>query len=61
MIADLADSTALWMIEVAGASGHPGSPHYDDQIRPWLAGAYHSVLLSEIPAEPSAVLTLRPR
>jgi penicillin amidase len=61
MIADLTDTEDLWAIEVAGASGHPGSPHYDDQIQPWLAGAYHSVPLSETPAEPGAVLTLRPR
>jgi penicillin amidase len=41
MIADLADPRGtLWAIEVAGASGHPGSPHYDDEIEPWLAGSY---------------------
>lgn len=61
MIADLADPGTLWAIEVAGASGHPGSPHYDDQIAPWLAGEYHALPLSETPAEPTAVLTLRPR
>jgi penicillin amidase len=62
MVADLADPAGvLWAIEVAGASGHPGSPHYDDQIGPWLAGAYHAISLSETPAEPGDVLTLRPR
>ncbi len=41
MIADLSDPDGrLWAIEVAGASGHPGSPHYDDEIQPWLAGNY---------------------
>jgi penicillin amidase len=62
MVADLADpSCGLWAIEVAGASGHPGSPHYDDQIEPWLAGAYNFIPLSETPAEPAAVLRLQPR
>jgi penicillin amidase len=41
MIADMSDPDAsLWAIEVAGASGHPGSPHYDDEIQPWLTGQY---------------------
>jgi penicillin G amidase len=61
MIADLADPGGLWAIEVAGASGHPGSPHYSDQIAPWLAGEYHFVPLSEMPTEATAVQTLRPR
>jgi penicillin amidase len=44
MVADLADpAPGFWAVEVAGASGHPGSPHYDDQIEPWSAGEYHSV------------------
>jgi penicillin amidase len=61
MIADLSDLTTLWAIEVAGASGHPGSPHYDDQIQPWLAGDYHAIPLSETPATTATVLTLQPR
>ena len=61
MIADLADPAAgLWAIEVSGASGHPGSPHYDDEVRPWLTGVYHYTPLTEDPPEPAAVLTLRP-
>ncbi|MFO0804190.1 MAG: penicillin acylase family protein [Gemmataceae bacterium] len=51
MIADLADPHGtLWAIEVAGASGHPGSPHYDDEIEPWLAGAYRAFPLGTEPA-----------
>lgn len=61
MIADMTDPAGgLWAIEVAGASGHPGSPHYDDEIRPWLAGAYHYTPLAADPQERAAVLTLRP-
>src|SRR5205085_2763510 len=36
MVADLADPRApMRAVDVAGVSGHPGSPHYDDQIAPW--------------------------
>lgn len=39
MVADLADPRAgLWWVEIGGASGHPGSPHYDDQLAMWAAG-----------------------
>ena len=35
MVADLADPNhGLWAVEVGSVSGHPGSPHYDDQLAP---------------------------
>ena len=50
MVADLSDPAAgLWAIEVGGASGHPGSPHYDDQLKPWLTGVYHYTPLVDGP------------
>jgi penicillin amidase len=61
MIADMSDPSGLWAIEVAGASGHPGSPHYDDQIRPWLAGEYNFLPLTETPPDATTTLTLHPR
>ena len=46
MVADLADSTAaMGSVEVSGMSGHPGSPHYDDQIKPWDRGELHEIRL----------------
>ncbi|MCI0381094.1 MAG: penicillin acylase family protein, partial [Gemmataceae bacterium] len=46
MVADLGTAEAsLWQIEVGGASGQPGSPHYDDQLDPWRMGAYHHLAL----------------
>lgn len=46
MVADLADlECGLWASEVAGASGHPGSPHYADQIDPWSLGELHYIPL----------------
>jgi penicillin amidase len=51
MVADLADPRqGLWAIGVPGVSGHPGSPHYDDQIAPWGAGSYHYLALQDAPA-----------
>ena len=60
MVADLADPAhGMWMVEVAGTSGHPGSPHYDDQIEPWNAGQYHYLRLTA--TEPGvSVLELKP-
>lgn len=59
MVAELADDAAgLWASEVAGTSGHPGSPHYANQIDPWVAGELHYIpLKGDIGG---VVLTLEP-
>jgi penicillin amidase len=60
MVADLADGhKGLWAVSIPGASGHPGSRHYDDQIDPWSAGEFHYLSLSELSSQ-DAVLTLSP-
>jgi penicillin amidase len=42
MICDLGTSPAgLWAVDCQSQSGHPGSPHYDDQFEDWIAGRYH--------------------
>ena len=42
MVADLADPRrGIWAVGLAGASGHPGSPHYADEVADWCAGGYH--------------------
>nr|WP_026366009.1 penicillin acylase family protein [Promicromonospora sukumoe] len=38
MVVDLADLDASTWVVVTGASAHPGSPHYDDQLSAWAAG-----------------------
>ncbi len=44
MLVDFADlDSALWVLP-PGQSGHPGSPHYSDHIRPWLEVDYHPML-----------------
>jgi penicillin amidase len=36
----------LWAIDAGSQSGHPGSPHYADQLANWLAARYHRVPLA---------------
>jgi penicillin G amidase len=61
MVADMADPKhGFWSVEVASASGHPGSPHYDDQQRPWDAGEYHYTPLIGPPEGVVSVCTLGP-
>ena len=30
----------LWAVDAQGQSGHPGSPHYGDQLTEWISGRY---------------------
>ncbi|HOG45147.1 MAG TPA: penicillin acylase family protein [Anaerolineae bacterium] len=39
---------------VPGQSGRPGSPHYDDQVRPWFSGEYHPMLFAREDVEREA-------
>ena len=41
MVVDLAEAD-MRAVEVAGVSGHPGSPHYDDRIDAWSRGELFS-------------------
>ncbi|GAA2726768.1 hypothetical protein CAE01nite_23320 [Cellulomonas aerilata] len=38
MVVDLGDLDASTWVNLTGVSGHPGSPHYADQLGPWAAG-----------------------
>jgi len=59
LIADLSTSPAgLWAIDGQSQSGHPGSPHYADQLSNWLQGRYHCLPLSAAEASASAVTSL---
>lgn len=62
MVVDLADFDRSTWVVVTGASGHPASPHYDDQLETWAAGESYAW-----PFSPDAVtaagkdeLTLKP-
>lgn len=42
LIADLSEVTpGLWAVDAAGQSGHPGSPHYCDQLPEWMEIKHH--------------------
>lgn len=63
LIADLSDPHGgLWAVDAGSESGHPGSPHYDDQLPDWLAARYHYIPLSAEMLAPDLdrTLTLRP-
>ncbi len=52
----------LWAVDAGSQSGHPGSPHYGDQLADWLAARYHRVPLvwSEVEAIAKNRLVLEP-
>jgi len=46
MVCDLSSQPpSLQLVDTQGQSGHPGSPHYDDQFAIWRAGELHEVAL----------------
>jgi penicillin G amidase len=59
MIVDLGDLRNSVSVLTPGQSGHLGSPHYDDQIAAWTAGAYHPMLYAREDVEREAVHWLR--
>ena len=62
LVVDLGETPpALWTVDAAGQSGHPGSSNYCDQITTWLAGSHHRVPMdrAEAEGEAAARLTLR--
>ena len=62
--ADLAENPpGLWAVDATGQSGHPGSPHYGDQLTEWLAGRHHYLPLDSerVQAQAAQTLTLKPK
>jgi penicillin amidase len=46
LIADLSLSPPrLCAVDAQSQSGHPGSPHYSDQLESWIKGNYHPLFL----------------
>lgn len=61
--ADIGDNPpGLWAVDAAGQSGHPGSPHYGDQLPEWLAGRHHYLPMDRrrVRALAARTLALRP-
>ncbi len=62
-IADLGDWRNCLGLLAPGQSGHPASPHYDDQVQAWFAGNYHPMLWTREDVERGATdrLALMPK
>jgi penicillin G amidase len=61
MVADLADPRRrLSAVSIPGESGHPGSPHYGDQVGPWSEGGLHPLSLGEEDGAAGPSLRLEP-
>lgn len=62
MLVDMSNFDASQMVIPTGQSGHPGNPHYDDQIELWLNGEYHPMRWSETAVQSAAaeILILKP-
>jgi acyl-homoserine lactone acylase PvdQ len=45
MVVDLAEPARARATTTGGQSGHPASPHYQDQARLWADDAYHPLLM----------------
>jgi penicillin amidase len=48
----------LWAVDASSESGHPGSPHYRDQLQGWARGEYHALPLDRQAAAKAAVTRL---
>ena len=63
LIADLGSNPpGVWAVDAQGQSGHPGSPHYGDQLAEWLDARYHYLPLDrrEVAQATVSTLTLDP-
>jgi penicillin amidase len=58
MVADMIDPDGFRASHVSGNSGHPGSPHYDDQLEPWNRGELRYLSLAAPEVEGQAVRLL---
>ncbi|MGH7452784.1 MAG: penicillin acylase family protein, partial [bacterium] len=64
IIVEMSDPIRGFVVNFGGQSGHPGAPHYQDQIDEWLAGIYFPIRFAQSPdglpkAEIEATINLR--
>ncbi len=43
LVVEMSDPIRGFIVNFGGQSGHPGAPHYKDQIDEWLAGTYFPI------------------
>lgn len=58
MVVDMSDFDTMMTVIPTGQSGHPNSPHYDDQMPLWQNGEFHTMWFSREAVEAAAVDTL---
>lgn len=58
LIADFSQKPTLHAVDGQSQSGHPGSPHYRDQISTWIAGEYHEIPMDAAEAKRLATTSL---
>ena len=58
-IVDWSQADRAFAAMPGGQSGHPGDPHYDDRIAPYLAGELQPAPWSEAAVAAATVSTLR--
>jgi len=54
LVVEMSDPIRGFIVNFGGQSGHPGAPHYQDQIDEWLAGKYFSIRFAARPDDLSA-------
>ncbi len=59
LVVDLADLDSSTWVNLTGTSGHPASPHYDDQFGAWADGKYFPWPYSAAAVRADAEATLR--
>lgn len=65
LVVEMSDPIRGYVVNFGGQSGHPGAPHYLDQIDEWLAGKYFPIQFAARPEdlakeEIEATVTLKP-
>lgn len=55
LVVEMSEPIRGYIVNFGGQSGHPGAPHYQDQIDEWLAGKYFPIQFAlrpeDLPAE----------
>ncbi len=49
LVVEMSDPIRGFVVNFGGQSGHPGAPHYQDQIDEWLAGIYFPIRVAPSP------------
>jgi penicillin amidase len=65
LVVEMSEPIRGFVVNFGGQSGHPGAPHYRDQIDEWLAGIYFPIRFAQNPGdlpkeEIEATINLRP-